>query len=326
MPATQDQQFNYTHRVPSQLVYTGFSQTQSIQIDRLNGIRSIVLKARGTFNVATNSATASTLQNFVNDMRLTVGGGTVLWAGDMNSLLAINSFDTGLTQQGNFSNLVTATGNGLVWQAIGMMDFETTLGRVPIDTILISRLFSTIELRATIGLHSDLASNVTAANVTFATFAITVSLYELINVKNGYGAVALKVQFADYQVTATQTEFTVPISTGNIIRDIFLRVLVDGALSDAVINNVKVLIGGDPIYDLPAAEIKAIQLARNSMISSMTGWYHIPFNPDRILTDGANLSKIGALSARLVLDVTLSGTTDIVRLITREALPVARPA
>lgn len=320
----QDQQFNYTHRVPSQLTYTGFSQSASMQIDRLNGIRSIVLKARGTFNVATNAATPLTLQNFVNDIRLTVGGGTVLWAGDMNSLLALNSFSTGLTQQGNFSNGVTGTGNGLVWQATGLMDFETTLGRVPIDTVLISRLFSTIELRATIGTYADLATGVVAANVTFGTFAITVSLMELINVKDGYGAVAKKVQFADYQITATQTEFTVPLATGNIVRNIYLRMLVDGALSDAVINNVKVLIGGDPIYDMPAAEIKAIQKQRNQMVSDMTGWYHIPFNPDRILTDGANFSKIGALSARLVCDVTLSGTTDILRVITEEALPVVR--
>lgn len=304
--------------------YTGFSQSASTQIDRLNGIRSIVLKAKGTFNVATNSATALTLQNFVNDIRLTVGGGTVLFAGDMNSLLALNSFDTGMTQQGGFTNSVTGTGTGKAWQAIGLLDFETTLGRVPIDTVLISRLFSTIELRASIGTYSDLASNVAAADVTFTTFAITVSLIELINVKDGYGAVAKKVQFADYQISATQTEYVIPLATGNIVRDIFIRVLVDGALSDSVINNAKVLIGGDPIFDMPAAEIKQIQQTRNQMISAMTGWYHIPFNPDKILTDGANFSKIGALSARLVLDVTYTGTTDIVRVITREALPVVR--
>jgi len=313
------EQFNFSHRMPNALRYTAHNQEQAIQIDRLHGIRSLTLYAHGQFDITgQNNATANTEPTYLQDIRLTVGGGTVLFAGDGQDLYRINTFDYGVN--GTFNNGVTLTGNDKAYSQVSIIDLQEPLARAPIDTALISRLFSSIELRVRIGDGDDLQAG--ADGVTFDTFQIDVTLNEVVNMKDGFGRFVKKVSFVEREVTATQTEFIIPMPTGNMIKRVMVRSFLNGAPVNTIINNLKVMVGGEVLYDEDDTTCRGEQLLRQQINTQPDGYHLINFNPDRILSEGANLSKVASLGCNLVLDVTAQTGTNLVRASVTEIMPI----
>lgn len=314
-------QIDFSHRIPNQLAYTAFGQEQAIQIDRLHGIRSLCLSAVGSMSWVANTAVALTEPGMITDIRLTVGGGTVLWAGDYQALYRINQLEYGVAPP--FVNGIVGTTATASYTTSAILDLQSVMGRAPVDTVLISRLFSSIELRAKLAADiTAAASGLTAANGTFVSFAIDVTLNEVVNLKEGFGKFVKKVSFIEREVTSTQTEFVMPLPTGNLMKDIYIRTFQTGLPVDTIINNVKVMVGGEVVYDEKSANIKLEQLLRNQMNAAAVGYYHISLAPDRILSEGINLSKVAALGCNLVVDVTKVAGTCLMRAHTKELLPI----
>lgn len=314
----QLEQFNFDHRIPNPIVFTAFNQEQAIQVDRLHGIRSLTLYAHGNVTVVnTNNAVATTEPRFITDLRLTVGGGTVLWAGDWQALYRINNFEYGTVMP--YTGLSGNNGSKAV-MSLAIIDLQTVFGKAPVDTALIARLFSSIELRARVGGAADLEAGADAA--TFGDFRIDVTLNEVVNLKEGFGRFVKKVSFIERQVTTTQTEFVIPLPTGNMIKKIWVRALSNCDPLGTIINNLKVMVGGEVLYDEDAITCRGEQLPRDQLNTNPTGYYEVRFNPDNILSEGANLSKVASLGCNLVLDVTASGGTDLIRVMVQEILPI----
>lgn len=315
------EQFNFTHRIPNALRYTAHNQEQAIQIDRLHGIRALTLYAHGQFDVTgNNNAVATAEPRYVTDMRLTVGGGTVLWAGDWQSLYRVNTFDYGAN--GVYTNNVNgAPANNVTYSSIAIIDLQEVFAKAPIDTALVSRLFSSIELRARIGGATDLQTG--ADGVDFDTFQIDVSMSEVINMKQGFGRFVKKVSFVERELTTSQTEFTIPLPTGNMIKKILVRSFVDCEPVNTIINNLKVVVGGEVLYDLSGAMCRGEQLLRKQINTQPDGYHLIDFNPDIILSEGANLSKVASLGCNLILDCTFVQGTDLIRAVVTEIMPVS---
>lgn len=315
------EQVNFGHRVPNALVYTAFNQEQAIQIDRLHGIRSITLYGHGNFNFATNTATATAQPEFVTDIRLTVGGGTVLFAGSIQNLHNQNIIDYGAVP--SFSNAVNgAPGNGKAVSFVAILDLQTVGGKAPIDTALISRLFSSIELRARIGDITNLATGLVSADGTFTDWKIDVSLDEVVNMKDGFGRFVKKVSFVERELTSTQTEFVIPLPTGNMIKTILISTKAAGALVNTIINNIKVQVGGEILFDKDGVSVRGENLLRKDINTQPAGQYHVDFNPDILLSEGANLSQVASLGCNLVLDCTKQTGTNLIRALVTEIIPV----
>lgn len=317
-PVEVKEQFNFNHRIPNPLVFSAFNQEQAIQIDRLHGIRSLTLYAHGNMCVVNaNNATATTEPRFITDMRLTVGGGTVLWAGDWQGLYRINNFEYGVVPPYTGLN-----GNNAAFavSSVVIMDLQYVWGTAPIDTALISRLFSSIELRARCGGVTDLQGG--ADNVTFVDFRIDVTLNEVVNLKDGFGRFVKKVSYVERALTASQTEFIIPLPTGNMIKKVWVRSFRNSEPAAGIINNIKVMVGGEVLYDEDVTTCRGEQQLRDLMNTNPTAYHEINFNPDDILSEGANLSKVASLGANLVLDVTAGNPTVLIRAMVMEILPL----
>jgi len=312
------EQFNFDHRIPNPLVFTAFNQEQAIQIDRLHGIRSLTLYAHGNMTVVnTNNAVATAEPRFVTDLRLTVGGGTVLWAGDWQGLYRINNFEYGVVPL--YTGLAGNNASFAVMSLV-IMDLQYVWGTAPIDTALISRLFSSIELRARVGGATDLQAGADA--VTFGDFRIDVTLNEIVNLKEGFGRFVKKVSFVERALTATQTEFVIPLPTGNMIKKVWIRSFRNADPVADIINNIKIMVGGETLYDEDRMTCRGEQQLRDLMNTNPTGYYEVNFNPDDILSEGANLSKVASLGANLVLDVTSGAGVQLIRAMVMEILPL----
>lgn len=314
------EQFNFSHRIPNALNYTAFNQEDSIQIDRIHGIRAIILEGEGVFDVINaNSAVAVTTPNLLTDLRLTVGGGTVLWAGDSWGLYEINRHDYGADPL--FSNLVAGTGATKAYKFVLIIDLQEVFAKAPIDTALISRLFSSIELRARIGDAATVNSN-EDAEVDFVSFKINVTLDEVVNMKDGFGRFVKKVSFVERAITTAMPEFVIPLPTGNMAKKILIRSLHNNVASNAVINNIKVMVGGETLFDQTDVTNKGAKLLRKQIQTDPDGHYFIDFNPDIMISEGANLSKIASLGCNLILDVNAPTGDNLVRAMVTEILPI----
>jgi hypothetical protein len=128
-----------------------------------------------------------------------------------------------------------------------------------------------------------------------------------------------------YNVAATQTDF--PIDTlppGYLYTDFYFQAEVDGALSNAVINNIDIEGGGRTWLAQGDSNGKMIQRCitkpeLNDENQDVTGLYVIP------LRDGMFTRAVDALTAPITikLDVTKSGTITLIRLACRRMIPGA---
>lgn len=312
------EQFNFKHRLYNALQFTAFSQEQAVQLDRLHGIRYISLFLSASVTT-TGTATALTTPTFVQDLRLTAGGGTVLWAGSWHDLALINQYTYGVTNK--FSNLVNGGAGTYAYKAHAVIDLQSVFGRVPIDTALISRLFSSLELRARIGAGTDMQTG--ATTIVLNSCTIEATLADVVNMQVG-GSFIKRVSFQERQMTATSPEFVISLPTGNQIKRIYVMSRVAGVLNDTVINNLKVLVGGEVLFDERTFNLQGEQILQNGVNTEVGGLYVIDFNPDKILSEGANLAKVASLGANLVLDCTLNGGgTNLIRVYTEEQLALA---
>jgi len=190
---------------------------------------------------------------------------------------------------------------------------------VPFDTLFNAKPLTTLEAILTFGTTADIYS--TAGNrTTTATGTIYLACREAVGLDEGAVLPINKEATIQSQVTATSTEHKISL---NYAKDLLYRALVlratdGGALSNAVINNIKLQSGGVVFFNLSGISVRN----RNKLIYSLetmpTGYYSIDFCEDGRLGDSLDTSGLSSLD--LILDVTVGSGTTYVKVYTTEVI------
>lgn len=314
------------------MVFSAFGEEKAIQIDRLHAIREIALEISGQVTFSGGSASGavvgaigSWISSFIKSIRLTVGGGTTLFNGTGRDLFLVNYMK--YRTKPNFSNIADGTAAARPFSMYLVIPFEEPLAPVKVDPILLSQLFASLELRVQIGQKGDLIDTDNDRTCTFNSTNIKVHVFELVNAKQPFGAVTKKYSFNETAITASNTELPIILPVGNILKDVVIYTTAvtkgEDALSDSILNNIKFQIGGEVVYDATKACNQGELKNRFTLETVIAGVHMVTFNPDQILSEGLNLSRIGALNANILLDVTNTGTTPKARVMFTEYTPVA---
>lgn len=195
-----------------------------------------------------------------------------------------------------------------------------------IDTVLDTGRLSVLELRATFGAHTDLFSTqpTTHANTSMV---IEVHAHEAINLTGKPLALGVfKELTIEKQVTATASEFQIPLPVGNIYRGFMIETEVDGNPKDSVINSLQIRSGTTVFWQGEYPDIQNFTRTKiacpyyfqgsttcipTSGYGYPPGYLYIDFCPEGRLTDALNAMNLSSLE--LVCNVTLDGTTDYIR-------------
>jgi len=191
----------------------------------------------------------------------------------------------------------------------------------PFDTLFNAKVLSTYEAIISFGATADIYS--TAGNrTTAATGTVYLTCRESVGLPDNTILPINKEGTIESTVTATATEHKIPLNYAKDLsyRALVLRTLDGGAVSNSIINNIKLQSGGVIFYNVNGTRTRN----RNKLIYSVetmpTGYYAIDMCEDGRLGDSLDTSGLSSLD--LILDVTVgSGTTKIKVYTTEIILP-----
>lgn len=212
-------------------------------------------------------------------------------------------------------NPLFALGNNPYVEVVGFLDFAHISGVRQKDSNLRTLGARQFQARITWGVMSDVFTGAGAAT---AALTLTTSIRET---KEEHTAARPEVRRLHRFLERTYLASTVdriPLDPNMLYRGLVLRAESAGDLSGAVLNNVRVQIGSDIIFDLPAAVMSDANTQDNGF-SLPTGYYLVDFapSPSGLARISDFLDLHGHADAFLILDA-VGGATNKVQIVAHE--------
>lgn len=281
--------------------------SKSIALPRNYSYQGLYLTLKAVITIVTADATAYTNApwKLIKRIEVIANGRDSLKNIDGVALAMLNKFMQGAANY--FSTVPVAVGASQAFESSLYLPFAMPRAVKPVDTYLNAPDFGTLEFRITFGSEADMYS-ANSANVTITSASVSVQSLESIGA--GRAPLINKVGIIEKEVTATASEFSVPINVGNSFRGFLVRAEVDGNPSDSVINSVVLRSGTEVYCKTDYNQIRNENKLHFGVESMPSGYLFIDFCPDGYLTE--SLDTKGFSNLELVCDVTKqSGTNKI---------------
>lgn len=200
-------------------------------------------------------------------------------------------------------------------EIVGFLDFAHVGGIRQKDTNLRTAGFRQLQLRITWGTFADVFTGAGTTSANTLTLSVSVRETKEFGDANGFSAApeARKLHRLMEKTYPASTVDRIQIDPNLLYRAIVIRTETLGDLSSAVLNNVKVQIGTDMVFDLDAMVIVDAN-AQDYSIAMPVGYYVIDFAPapSGLAKIADFLSTMGRTGdAFLILDVVGAATTKV---------------
>lgn len=223
--------------------------------------------------------------------------------------------------QGNFMRGYTAIkvnpgiaiGNYLTPEVVGFIDFAHVDGVRPKDSNLRTAGMRSLQMRVVWGALTDMYIG---AGVAVPSLTMSVAVRETASGVDELGGNIAppfrRLHRFSERTYPVSTQDRIPLDSGMLYRAIVLRSELNGDLSQAVITNVKVMVGSEVIMDIPAPMLFDANCNDNG-VALAAGYYVVDFAPS--LNQQSKLSECLDLTGRndafLVLDVVGGATAKV---------------
>lgn len=209
----------------------------------------------------------------------------------------------------NYSAVPTAVAANQTFTAMLPIDFAMPRAVKPVDTLLNSPLFSSLDLNVLWGSTSDLYS-AAAANATINSASLKIHSLEEVSAQV-YGGLIHKVHTLEKEVTASTTEFTIPLNGVTRYRGFLINADVDGNPNGSVINSIQLKDGQNIMRQIDFADLQDMNKDDFKLSSIPTGWAFIDLCPDGMMTQA--LDSAGMNDLKLLFSVTKQAGTNKIR-------------
>lgn len=326
MPEAPAKPMFLVYRKLGTLTYSAFSQTQTIDLDRLHGLRFVDLHVDVQWDGSGGTADGALLTgapfHFLNEIRLKGNGkdDIIRTTGHLN--YQKNNFDYAVAPA---STLPAVSGTGAANYAfnfISRLDLAMPNGLVPIDTALISALFATLQLSVTIGSKTDIVNATNDRVVAFDTCTIDVYVGEILNFEaDKFGRIIAKQGYQEIIPSATGSNLDLQLAVGNAYRDFLVEAVAPSTNptpNNSVLDNIQISAGAEIFYDGEddiARRIPALERG----VGEQTGIYFIDMSRDGLIRQTLNASLFNNLKFRFANTLQ---TGNRVRVLSTELVPV----
>lgn len=320
-------------RIDQQAVTTEL-QTVTFDLSRQMDYEGVTLQLSGTI---TNSVAWAALKTqgawgLIRSVELLVNGQTVL---EQAGGYELASIALGLSRGLSRTNAYMYTAPGITaaahaFKAVLPLDRNMIDMVRPKDTALASRDLATLQLRVTIGQFSDVFTTGGTSTMS-ATLTATFDAIQEYPSQDGKITVPpylLKRVQQTVPITATNSNLQVRLPVGNLLRRVSFIERTSGDLAEGLLNNVQLVRGSDVRASMNRNQLyeAAQTLSRGA---AFTGALVVDFARRR-----QELGKVadcwplaGAADVYAVLDVTSSGASPTISIVTEELIPrIARAA
>lgn len=292
------------------LVWSAFSQSQTIDLDRLHGLRFIDIHADVQWDGSGGAADGALLAGAPFHMFT----GIVLKGNGKDAIINTTGYGNYLQNFFDYrvapaSTLPAVTGTGAANYAfswLSRLDLALPYNRVPVDTALISSLFASLQLAVTLGSKSDIVNATNDRTVAFDTATADVYVGEIVNFDaSRFGKIVAKHYYIEATPSATSANFDVVLPVGNAYRSILIETVAPSANPtpvNTVLNNIQVKSGSEVFVDLED-DIARRGTALERGIGEQTGAFFLDFSRDGLIAEALDASLVNNL--KLTLDVTL---------------------
>jgi hypothetical protein len=311
--------------------FTAELQTITFDLPRQMDYEGLTLRLAGNIVVTTAFTTVKTqsVYGLVRRVELLANGQTVMDQIGGYELAALTIGQTRQIAQANAA-YVTAPGVTVATQPFALtLPIDRAMSDMvrPKDTNLASRDLSTLQLRITIGQLADLYTGAGVATFSACTatlFADAIQEYPDADKRITLPPYLLKRTQQDVAIASTNANLQLRLPVGNIMRRVTLVQRTTADLTVALLNNIQLIRGSDVRVNLDQFTLRE-HTAHNSGGALFTGVLSLDFARRRQrlgkITDCWSLG--GAADVFLNMDVTASGTSPVISVITEELIPRA---
>jgi hypothetical protein len=302
---------------------------QTIDIPRGYLLRDIEFRLAGNVSIGTITTTGTLVSqeplSLIKQIDIIGNGSQLLKRVDGRGAYSLNAHYDG--QAGELTALTAAGAQTATAIAASFhIDFvqPERYSLKPIDTVLDTRLYSSLQLRVTYGTVEDIVYASTPA----PTFSTTPTIQAITNEVNGPDGLLFpyfRTYFLDTDMPSTNANFPVKLDVGpQVLRS--LMVLADvgtpPAGNDSVINKFSLLSNG--VYrhldQLPYAITRQKMKQEFDLGTLLAGYTLFDFAEDGMLTRCIDLSDLTDL--KLILDTTKQTGTNTIRVFVSDIVPV----
>jgi hypothetical protein len=306
---------NLVRRIGS-IAYSA-NEVRSLDLPRSYAYSEIFLRLVADITIITADATAFLEGAFklIKRIEIVADGTMTIKSIEGTALAQLNHILSGVAN--SQSAVPESVAANVAMNSFLTVDFAMPRAVSPIDTLLNSFSFGTLELKITFGDESDMYSAL-SANVTINSASVEVHSREsLIN----KGGMINKVFTIEREVTATSAELQISLPYGNQFRGYLIRSEVDGDPVDTVINEVSIKNGTDVFRKMKFSTLQDMNKVDYELESAPTGYGFIDFSPDGYLTEA--LDTKGMTDLLMSFDVTKVAGTNKILIVPIELIPAA---
>lgn len=292
------------------LSHSAFNQDKTIDLDRLHGLRFIdlymSLVSTGSAGAADGAYLTSGPAQIMRAIQLKGNGKEPIFDTTGYGNFLQNLFDYHISPSSTQPSLASFGSGAATTEALLRLDLALQTGKVPIDTALITSLFTTLQLRVTLGDKTDLVNATNDRTITFTSATIDVYVGEIVNFRADlFGRVIAKHYFIEQQPASSSAANDLLLPVGNAYRSIILEIVAPNANPtpvNTVLNNLQVKSGSEIFVDVKASPLRRAGCLERG-IAEQTGAYLVDFSRDGLLGENLDVSRVNNL--KLTLDITL---------------------
>lgn len=297
---------NPVNRVFSRQAFTDNARL-TIDLPRDFDHYSLMIRVTGNAAVTTlyTAVRAEAPTQVVKSLTLKSNGSTVL-----DSMTGQMAHRLGMNRRGQLPPLTAPTAAAVATYPIVatyILDRANIDGIKPKDSAFPSRGLQTFQLELVMGACSDLFTGAGVGTITSG--VVEISGIQLAEEPGADGSYSLPVYYqrriqTDVPFASSNANYQHRVAAGAKLRGILMRTagaVTAGEPSDAVVNNVKVMIGNAVAVDLPWNTLRAWNAAATDVTTLPTGYAFVDF-----MNMGAPFTKIAdSIDLRAMPDISL---------------------
>lgn len=277
--------------------WSAFNTTQTIDLDRLHGLRFVDIHHDHQVDGSGGSADGALLTgapfHFVTEMRLKGNGkdDIIRTTGHLN--YQKNQFDYSIAPASTIPAVSAFGSANAVFNFISRLDLAMPKGLVPIDTALISSVFATLQLSVSIGDKTGLVNATNDRTVAFDTSTADVYVGEIVNFDaDMFGRIIAKQFYQELIPTATGSNLDLILPVGNAYREFLVEACAPSANptpNSSVLDNIQIRAGSEVFYDGEDDITRRIPALERG-IAEQTGMYYLDMTRDGLIRQTLNAS------------------------------------
>ncbi len=301
------------------------NNTKTIKLEPSAIARYLYLRLSGSMNISVGgTATFESPLGLLKNIKLTVNGGKTLWTGSGRDL-----YQWAHHLYGKVGELVAPSGTGaaVAIAAALKIPFEALRLMQPQDSLWDMRPYNEILIEITWGSTTDVLTGGTAS--INSTTAVDVYVDTTAELAEGLGTLLRRVNYVEQTITGTQSDLGIELPQNGILSRLLIRTDRDGAGVDNIVNKLTLRVDDDWDWfrelkwvDIQNDNVQEFQLSGAGTGARVTGYAFLD------LTEQGRISTaLNAITSKpkLILDVTKTSGTELVRVSLEYFEPVPRP-